>query len=80
MSALETLEEKAVISRKLAILLKELDEECAHVQDLIAQLKLSNLTSEQVENILAELHAAIVHLNTHTSGLDELVSQEMDGL
>jgi hypothetical protein len=73
-----TLEKKSVISKKTAVLLEELDEECAHVQDLIAQLKLKNLTTEQGEDILAELSAAIVHLHAHTSSLDVMVGQEMD--
>ncbi len=80
MSSLPALEEKSVISKKLSTLLEELDEECAHVQDLIAQLKVSNLSTEQVEDILAELNAAIIHLNTHTEGLDVTISNEMDEL
>ena len=70
MSSLQTFEEKSVISKKLSTLLEELDEECTHVKGLIARLKIDNLSTEQVEDVLAELNAAVVHLNTHTEGLD----------
>ncbi|NIR50290.1 hypothetical protein GWO43_17405 [candidate division KSB1 bacterium] len=75
-----TLQETSVISRKLAVLLEELNEECTYVQSLIAHLKLSNLTAGQVEEILAELNAAVVHLSTHTTNLDDVIAEEIDKL
>lgn len=77
---MSTVIEEKRISRKLSILLDELGEECSHVVDLLAQLRRSNLAAEQIEDILAELSAAVVHLNAHTHGLERLISDEMDAL
>ena len=77
---MSTVIEEKYISRKLMTLLDELGEECSHIKDLIAQLKVPHLASGQIEDILSELNAAVVHLNTHTNGLDKLISDEMDAL
>ena len=80
MSIVTETKKQSKISNRLAVLLDELDHECAHVRSLIAKFRIANLETEQLEDILAELHAAIIHLNTHTDGLDTLISKEMDEL
>lgn len=74
------IEEEVLISRRLAILLDELDQELRNTTELLAQLKIKGLTQEQVELILGELSAAISHLHEHTDGLDELIMDETNRL
>lgn len=70
------IEEEVLISRRLAVLLDELNQELQNTAELLAQLKIKGLTPEQVELILGELSAAISHLHEHTDGLDELIVDE----
>jgi exonuclease V gamma subunit len=49
-----------------AILLKKLGEERQRVLKLLAQLELPGLQEEQVDQLLGELSAAILHLHEHT--------------
>jgi len=74
------IEEGVLISRRLAILLDELDQELRNTTELLVQLKIKGLTQEQVELILGELSAAISHLHEHTDGLDELITDETNRL
>jgi hypothetical protein len=46
---------------RTAILLEELGEECQRVLKLLAQLDLPGLPEEQVDQLLGELSAAILH-------------------
>ncbi len=71
---------KVLISRRLAILLDELDQELRPTTELLAQLKIKGFPQEQVELILGELSAAISHLHEHTDGLDELIMDETNRL
>ncbi len=66
----------AVASRKLSVLLDELEEELQNTLKLLTQLKMEGLTQDQVESILGELSAAILHLHEHTRGLEELIMEE----
>jgi hypothetical protein len=77
---MSTVIEEKHLSRKLMILLDELEEECSHIKDLVAQLKVPHLSTEQIEDILSELNTAVVHVNAHTNGLDKVISDEMDAL
>ena len=77
---MRTVIEEKHISRKLMILLDELGEECSHIKDLVAQLRVPHLSTDQIENILSELNAAVVHVNAHTNGLDTIISDELDAL
>ena len=61
---------------RTATLLEELREECQVVLKLLAQLELPGLQEEQVDSLLGELSAAILHLHEHTRGLDELLEGE----
>lgn len=63
------------LNRHTATLLKELEEECQAVLKLLAQLDLPGLQEEQVEDLLGELSAAILHLHEHTRGLDGLLDE-----
>jgi len=66
----------AVTSRRLSILLDELEEELQNTLKLLTQLKIEGLTQEQTERILGELSAAVLHLHEHTRGLEELIMEE----
>jgi hypothetical protein len=69
---------KIVLSETLTVLLDELGEECQHTLRLLAQLQVNGLSSEQLEDILAELTASIVHLHVHTADLQDLISDELE--
>ncbi len=62
----------------LTTLLEELGEECQNLLELLAQLKMIHLSSGQMEDILAELTASVVHLHAHTDGLDDLISEQLE--
>ena len=66
----------AVASRKLSILLDELEEELQNTLKLLTQLKMEGLTQDEIESILGELSAAVLHLHEHTRGLEELIMEE----
>jgi len=72
------IKEEAIVSRRLVVLLDELNQELQNTAELLAQLKVKGLTEEQVELILGELSAAISHLHEHTDGLDELIMDEIN--
>ncbi|WPF89574.1 hypothetical protein WEU38_04685 [Cyanobacterium aponinum AL20118] len=62
-------------------LIIELKEECQTVISLINQLELSNLTNNQKGDILAELLASTIHLNSHCDkDLQELISDELESV
>ena len=51
-------------------LLRELREECEVVIDLISRLEAGPRSARERDEILGELSAAVLHLHTHTKGLD----------
>ena len=57
------------------VLLRELREECENVDALIRRLEKGRLSEAERDEILAELSAAVLHLHTHTAGLDELLCE-----
>ncbi len=61
------------------VLLTELGEECQRVLKLLAQLELAGLRATQVEDILGELSAAVLHLHEHTRGLDAIIDEDLAG-
>ena len=69
-----------LVNETLSRLLEELGEECQNTLKLLAQLELSQLTPDQVGDILGELTGAIVHLHVHTKGLQELIGDELERL
>ena len=60
-------------------LLAELGEECQHVLKLLAQLEIPGLKETQIETLLGELSAAILHLHEHTCGLDTILDEDPGG-
>jgi hypothetical protein len=69
-----------ILGETFTVLLDELGEECQTVLRLLAQLQVSGLSAEQVEDILAELTASVVHLHVHTAELQDVISDEMEAI
>lgn len=63
------------VNRRTRVLLNELQEACQHVLKLLAQLEMPGLVERQVDEILGELSAAVVHLHEHTRGLDTVIDR-----
>jgi len=60
-------------------LIIELREECQNVITLTNQLQLAHLSENQKVEILAELLAATIHLQTHCDeDLQDLIAQELE--
>ncbi len=57
------------------VLLRELREECERVVALIGRLERSRLSEKERDEVLGELSAAVLHLHTHTDGLDEFLCE-----
>ena len=64
------------LSAGTVTLLAELNEECQRILKLSAQLEIPGLKETQVEAILGELSAAVLHLHEHTRGLDALIDDD----
>jgi hypothetical protein len=64
------------LSPRTRTLLSELGEECERVLKLLAKLDRPGNTDAQVETVLGELSAAVLHLHEHTRGLDEIVVED----
>lgn len=72
--------QQPILSETLSRMLEELGDECQRILKLLSQLEMSRLTTGQVEDVLAELTASIIHLHVHTKGMDELITQELERL
>jgi len=57
-------------------LLRELGEECENVVKLIRRLEAGPGSARERDEILGELSAAVLHLHTHTKGLDEYLCEK----
>ena len=66
---------RPVASSTAGVLLKELREECATVVRLIRQLEKGADSARERDEILGELSAAVLHLHSHTAGLDEVLCE-----
>ena len=64
------------LSPETGTLLAELSEECQSVLKLLAQLEIPGLKETQVDALLGELSAAILHLHEHTRGLDTILDED----
>ncbi len=62
-------------SNTTEVLLGELREECEHVVALIRRLETHPGSAKERDDIFGELSAAILHLHTHTAGLDEFLCE-----
>lgn len=67
------------LSPQTAVLIEELEEECQGVLKLLARLEMAGLQDEQVESILGQLSAAVLHLHEHTRDLDVLIDEDPGG-
>ncbi len=76
MKAVKPLPKHSYLSPRGETLLSELREECQHILKLMAQLETPGLVEAQVEVILGELSAAVLHLHEHTSGLDKVIDED----
>jgi len=56
-------------------LLRELREECETVVTLIRQLEQGGQSARERDQRLGELSAAVLHLHTHTEGLDHYLCE-----
>ena len=65
----------SVPSRTTEVLLQELREECESVVALVRRLEKPRLSKRERDAILGELSAAVLHLHTHTEGLDEFLCE-----
>jgi hypothetical protein len=71
----------SLINPTLTTLVLELGAECQNVIALMNQLQLPHLSATQKVEILAELLAATVHLQTHCGEeFQEMIAQEMECL
>ncbi len=61
-------------------LLSELGIECQCILRLLVQLEMTGLSRAQVENVLGELSAAVLHLHEHTRGLDAVIDEDQDSI
>jgi hypothetical protein len=65
----------------LNTLIQELGVECSYVLSLISQLQLPNLQPDQKSDVLAELLAATIHLNTHCDeSFQDAIADELETL
>jgi hypothetical protein len=62
-------------SHTTEVLLAELREECERVVSLIRRLENKPTSARKRDEILGELSAAVLHLHTHTAGLDEFLCE-----
>jgi hypothetical protein len=67
------------LSPRTWTLLSELGEECERVLKLLAQLERPGISEAQVETVLGELGAAVLHLHEHTRGLETALDEEPGG-
>lgn len=75
MRAIKQKEIEEPLSSTTEILLSELREECDHVSALIRRLESQPVSDRKRDEILGELSAAVLHLHTHTAGLDEFLCE-----
>ena len=65
----------------LNTLIAELGDECQNVITLVNQFQLNDLSDKQKVEILSELLASTIHLNTHCDeNFQEMISEEIEGL
>ena len=63
----------------LNTLIAELGDECQNVITLVNQFQLNDLSDKQKVEILAELLASTIHLNTHCDeNFQEMISDEIE--
>ncbi len=69
----------AISNPTLSTLIAELGVECQREIALVHQLQLPNLSDRQKVDVLAELNASIIHLQSHCDDdLQELIADELE--
>jgi len=66
---------KTRASNTAEVLLRELREECERVVGMIRRLEKGAISDRERDDLLGELSAAILHLHSHTAGLDEFLCE-----
>ncbi len=61
------------VGRRTGILLAELGEACQQVLKLLAKLEMPGLSEKQVDDLLGDLSAQILHIHEHTRDLDKTI-------
>jgi hypothetical protein len=77
---MKVLQQKAkapYLSPRTMTLLNELGIECQHILKLLAQLEMTGLSRAQVEDVLGQLSAAVLHLHEHTRDLDATIDEDL---
>ncbi len=71
----------AIANPTLNTLIAELAVECQRAIALVHQLQLPNLSDRQKIDVLAELNASIIHLQSHCDDdLQELIADELESV
>lgn len=71
----------AIANPTLSTLIAELGVECQRAIALVHQLQLPNLSDRQKVDVLAELNASIIHLQSHCDDdLQELIADELESI
>ncbi len=71
----------AITNPTLNTLIAELGVECQRVITLVHQLQLPNISDLQKVDVLAELNASIIHLQSHCDDdLQELIADELESI
>jgi len=72
---------KAITNPTLNTLIAELGVECQRAIMLVHQLQLSNISDRQKIEVLAELNASIIHLQSHCDDdLQDLIADELESI
>ena len=79
--ALSTMTQKFSTNPTLNTLIAELGVECQRAISLVHQLQLPNISDRQKIDVLAELNASIIHLQSHCDeDLQDLIADELENI
>jgi hypothetical protein len=71
----------AIANPTLSTLIAELGVECQRAIALVHQLQLPNLSDHQKVDILSELNASVIHLQSHCDDdLQELIVEKLESI
>ncbi len=76
MKALSVEAKTQYLTRRTHVLLAELEETCQQALKLFARLETPGLSEKQVDELLGELSALVVHIHEHTRGLDKIIDRD----
>jgi hypothetical protein len=78
---LSTMTQKFSTNPTLNTLIAELGVECQRAISLVHQLQLPNISDRQKVDVLAELNASIIHLQSHCDeDLQDLIADELENI